>query len=126
MGGLIIIIPILAFDIWLGCTTGRRQVRRWLEFRQWRQIIAAFAIGVALAIWLTFFVKYSFDPKMRVIGFPIPLVFFHLEDKNWTRTVLPAALPYSGAVADFLTGLAAPFIPYKIAEFLKTVKAELK
>jgi hypothetical protein len=25
-----------------------------------------------------------------------------------------------------LTGLAAPFIPFKIAEFLKVVKAELK
>jgi hypothetical protein len=71
-------------------------------------------------------VKYSFDPKMRVIGFPIPLVFFHLEDQTWTRTVLPSSLPYAGGTADFLTGLAAPFLPYKIAEFLKTVKAELK
>jgi hypothetical protein len=126
MGGLIIIIPILAFDIWLSWTTGRRQVRRWLELKQWRQITAAAAIGLALAIWLTFFLPYSFDPKMRVIGFPIPLVFFHLDDKTWTRTVLPAALPYPGIVTDLLTGLAAPFIPYKIAEFLKAVKAELK
>jgi hypothetical protein len=126
MGGLIIIIPILAFDVWLSCTTGRRQIRRWLELRQWRQMLAAFAIGLGLAIWLTFFLRYSFDPKMRVIGFPIPLVFFHLEDQTWTRTILPASLPYAGTVADLFTGLAAPFIPYKIAEFLKTVKAELK
>jgi hypothetical protein len=28
--------------------------------------------------------------------------------------------------ANFLTGLAAPFIPFKIAEFFKVVKAELK
>jgi len=126
MGGLILIIPILAFDVWLSCTTGRRQVRRWLELGQWREMAAAFVIGVGLAVWLTFFLKYSFDPKMRVVGFPIPLVFFHLEDKTWTQTVLPGALPYPGGVADFLTGLAAPFIPYKIAEFLKTVKAELK
>ena len=126
LGGLIFILPILAFDIWLSWTTGRRQVRLWVELGQWRQIAVACAIGMALAVWLTFYVKYSFDPKMRVIGFPIPLVFFHLEDKTWTRTVLPAALPYAGGAADILTGLAAPFIPYKIAEFLKTVKAELK
>jgi hypothetical protein len=31
-----------------------------------------------------------------------------------------------GAAANFLTGLAATFIPFKIAEFLKVVKAELK
>ena len=126
MGGLILIIPILAFDIWLACTTGRRQVRRWLALRQWPRILAACAAGLALAVWLTFFVRYGNGPKMRIQGFPIPLVFFHLEDKTWTRTVLPSSLPYAGAAADFLTGLAAPFIPCKIAEFLKKVKAELK
>jgi hypothetical protein len=39
---------------------------------------------------------------------------------------LPAAVTRLGAAADFLTGLAAPFIPFKIAGFLKEVKAELK
>jgi len=125
MVGLIIIIPILAFNIWLFCTTGRRQMRRWLELRQWRQIAAACAIGVVLAVWLTFFVKYGNGPETRK-GFPIPLLFFHPDDKIWTRTDLPAALLYASAAVDFLTGLAAPFVPYKIAEFLKQVKAELK
>jgi hypothetical protein len=125
MVGLIIIIPILAFDIWLFYTTGRRQARRWLELKQWRQIAAACAIGVALAVWLTFFVQYGNGPETRK-GFPIPLLFFHPEDKTWTRTALPAALLYASIAADFLTGLAAPFIPYKIAEFLKQVKEELK
>jgi hypothetical protein len=126
MVGLIFIIPILAFDTWLACTTGRRQVRRWLELKQWRQLAAAGAIGVALAVWLTFFMQYGGGPKIRVQSFPVPLVFFHLEDKGWTRNVLSPSLLYVGAAADFLTGLAAPFIPYKIAEFLKKVKEELK
>jgi hypothetical protein len=39
---------------------------------------------------------------------------------------LPAAITVLGAAADFLTGLAAPFIPFKVAEFLGEVKAELK
>jgi hypothetical protein len=125
MGGLIFIIPILAFDVWLSCTTGRRQMRRWLELKQWRRIVAAGAAGLALAVWLTFFVQYGNGPETRK-GFPIPLLFFHPEDKTWTRTALPAALFYASAAADFLTGLAAPFIPSKIAEFLKQVKAELK
>jgi hypothetical protein len=125
MIGLIIILPILAFNIWLSCTTGRRQVRRWLELGQWRQIAAASAIGLALAVWLTFFLRYGNGLEMRK-SFPIPLHFFHPDDQTWTRAALPESLFYAGAVADFLTGLAAPFIPYKIAEFLKTVKAELK
>jgi hypothetical protein len=126
MGGLIFIIPILAFDIWLSCTTGARQVRRWLELKQPWRIAGAFAAGLALAVWLTFFVRYGNGPDMRIQGFPIPLVFFHQKDNVWTRTVLPASLPYVGATADFITGLAAPFIPCKISEFLKKVKAELK
>src|SRR5580698_6661739 len=108
MGGLILIIPILAFDIWLACTAGRRQIRRWLELGQAPRIAAAVAIGVALAVWLTFFVKYGAGAKMRVRGFPIPLVFFHLDDNRWTQTDLPSALPYVAGAADLLTGLAAP------------------
>jgi hypothetical protein len=126
MAGLIFIIPIIAFDIWLACTTGRRQVRHWLELNQKPRIIGAFAIGLVLAVVLTFFVRYGNGPAMRIQGFPIPLVFFHLENKVWTKTILPASLPYVGGTADLLTGLAAPFIPYKVSEFLKVVKAELK
>jgi hypothetical protein len=125
MGGLILIIPILAFNIWLFCTTGWRQVRRWFELKQWRQFAAACAIGLALAVWLTFFVQYGNGLEMRK-GFPIPLLFFHPDDKTWTNTDLPVPLLYASIAADFLTGLAAPFIPYKIGEFMKQVKAELK
>jgi hypothetical protein len=124
--GLIFIIPIIAFDGWLFWTTGRRQLRHWLEIKEGRRIAACFAVGIALAIWLTFFIRYRSGSDLRVQGFPIPLVFYHLEGKTWTETVLPSTLPYIGTVANFLTGLAIPFIPYKVAEFLKTVKAELK
>jgi hypothetical protein len=124
--GLIFIIPIIAFDVWLFQTTGRRQLRQWVDARQWKYLAGCFLIGLALAIWLTFFIQYRSSSDLRVEGFPIPLVFFHLDGKNWTRTVLPSTLPYIGTMADFLTGLTAPFIPYKVAEFLKKVKAELK
>ena len=125
MGGLIFIIPILAFDVWLSGTTGRRQVRRWLELKQGPRIALAGAVGLALAVWLTFFVRYGRGAELRE-GFPIPLHFFQAENQIWARTALPVPLFYAAAAADFLTGLAAPFIPYKVAEFLKQVKAELK
>ena len=80
---------------------------------------------LALAVWLTFFVQYGNGLEMRK-GFPIPLLFFHPDDKTWTNTDLPVPLLYASIAADFLTGLAAPFIPYKIGEFMKQVKAELK
>jgi hypothetical protein len=126
MGGLLLILPVAAFDFWLACTTGRRQLAQWRAQRNWRYLGVAAGAGVLLAVWLAFFVKYSSGAGLRVQGFPIPVAFFHLDDKTWTRTVPPAPLPLLGLAADFLTGLAAPLIPFKIAEFLKAVKAELK
>jgi hypothetical protein len=126
MGGLFLIVPILAFDIWLSCTTGKRQLQRWAGCGQWRPIIYVLGSGLILAIVLTFFVRYHWNPDERVEGFPIPLIFSHQEGTVWTRTTLPGGMPYLGRAADFLTGLVAPLIPFKVAEFMKIVKAELK
>jgi hypothetical protein len=126
MGGLLLIIPVVAFDIWLSFTTGRRQFREWASRGQRRQIAYVLAAGLILAVFLTFFLQYQWGQDQRVEGFPIPLVFFHRDGKTWTRTTLPEVMPYIGGAADFLTGLVAPLIPFKIAEFIKVVKAELK
>jgi hypothetical protein len=126
MAGLIFIIPILAFDVWLIVTTGGRQVRQWVELKRWKPLAATLATGIALAVWLTFFIRYGTDPKMRVEGFPVPLKFFHLEDQTWTQTQLPSILPYAGLATNLVTGLVLPLFPFKVREFLQKVKAELK
>jgi hypothetical protein len=126
MGGLFLILPIVAFDVWLACTTGRRQLAAWRAQKNWRHPTMAAAAGLLLGGWFAFFVKYSGGDQLRVEGFPIPVAFFHLDARVWTSTTPPAPLPQLGAAANFLTGLAAPLIPFKIAEFLKVVKAELK
>ncbi len=115
MGGLLLIVPVAAFDLWLAGTTGKRQLALWRARKEWRRLGAVAAAGLLLAVWLTFFLQYRIGPDL-LKGFPIP----------WGHTRLPAAVTCLGAAADFLTGLAAPFIPFKIAEFLKEVKAELK
>jgi hypothetical protein len=126
MGGLFLIVPVVAFDIWILCTTGMRQYHDWSGRRHWRPMIYVLCSGFVLAVALTFFVRYQWDKEQRVEGFPIPLVFFHQEGKAWTRTTLQGVMPYIGGAADFLSGLVAPLIPFKVAEFIKVVKAELK
>jgi len=126
MGGLILVLPVLAFDVWLSVTTGQRVIKRWISQGQWRFIAAITATGLLLALWLTFFLHYNWSKEERVVGFPVPRVFYALQDKVWVRTTLSGIMGYLGAAADFITGLAAPFIPFKIAEFLKIVKAEIK
>ncbi len=126
MGGLFLIIPVVAFDIWLTCTTGKRQLQQWGARGERRPVIYVACIGVVLAFLLTFVVRYKWNQDERVQGIPIPLVFLHKDGKTWMRTTLPEVMPYIGGAADFLTGLVAPLIPFKIAEFIKVVKAELK
>ena len=111
MGGLLLILPTLAFDIWLAVTTGKRQWRRWREKRAWRAMALAALCGVALAIGLTFVAHFG---PLR--GFPIP----------WQHTSIPPLVSFAGAGADFLTGLVLPLVPFKVKEFIKEVKAELK
>jgi len=125
MGGLILILPVLALDIWLLATTGKKQIKIWTQARAWLRLAGAASLGVALAIWLSLFVEYKWGSTIRVIGFPVPVCFFHLEDGNWVDFIPPAAMQYLGWAANFLSGLAAPIIPFKAAEFLRSVKAEL-
>ncbi len=126
MGGLILIFPIIAFDFWLALTTGRRQWAQWREQKNWRHLAMAVVAGLGLGVWLAFFLKYNSGGSLKVQGFPIPVAFYHLDKDIWTQTIPDAPIPVLGAIANFLTGLAAPIIPFKIAEFLKLVKAELK
>jgi hypothetical protein len=125
MGAFVIILPVLAFDVWLLATTGKKQFKIWTQARAWPRLAGALTLGVALGVWLALFVEYKWGAGMRVIGFPVPARFFHLADGNWCELSPPPAIQYLGWAANLLSGLAAPFLPFKAAEFLRSVKAEL-
>jgi hypothetical protein len=125
MGALILMLPVLAFDLWLLATTGKIQLKKWARpGEQWR-IAAALALGAAIGIWLAFFVGYKWTDKMRVTGFPIPTVYFHLDDGKWNDFIPPPVVRWAGAGVNFLSGFAATMAPFRFAEFLRAVKAEL-
>lgn len=126
VGALFLIAPILAFDIWLTLTTGRRQWAKWRAAGNWRHAAAAVAAGVALAVFCAFFVKFTNGHMLRLQGFPVPYFFESFQDKHWVPSTSAPALDVLERATDFVTGLAAPLIPYKIAEFLRVVKEELK
>ncbi|HEY3857598.1 MAG TPA: hypothetical protein VGO67_24715 [Verrucomicrobiae bacterium] len=126
MGGLFLIIPVMAFDVWIAFTTGRQQFRDWAAAGKQKSIFYCVGIGIVLAVALTFFVRYQWGADQRVRGFPVPLAFTFKDGDALKRTILPGSMEYVGVLADFVTGLVAPLIPFKIAEFIKAVKAELK
>jgi hypothetical protein len=126
MGGLIFILPILAFDIWLISTTGKRQWQRWRERREWNKIVGVIGAGILLAVYCAFFVAFKNGTTLKLRGFPVPFIFSTLENNEWTTTTSPGALAFLARLTDFFTGLVAPLIPFKIGEFLRVVKEELK
>jgi hypothetical protein len=126
MVGLLLILPIAAFDLWLFWNFGRWKLSEWRSQKNWRCLGGVAVAALVLAVWLAFFVEYSGGAELRVRGFPIPVAFFHLDGKAWTRMTPPGLLHDLGVAANFLSGLVAPLIPFKIAAFFKVVKAELK
>jgi hypothetical protein len=126
MGGLLLILPVVAFDVWMLCNTGLGKLSEWRVQKKWGHIAGLAAAGLLLGVWLSSFVKYGSGDQLRVEGFPIPVDFFHRDGTTWTRTTTPGLLHTLGVAANFLTGIAATFIPFKIAAFFKLVKAELK
>jgi hypothetical protein len=126
MGGLLFILPILAFDVWLTYTTGRRQWRKWRETNAWRPMTAVVIAGLLLAVVFAFVFEFKNGTKLRLKGFPVPFAFFSLENDQWITTTSAAPLELLSRVTDAVTGLAAPLIPFKIAEFLRVVKEEIK
>jgi hypothetical protein len=125
MGALIIMLPVLAFDVWLLATTGKSQFKIWADGRAWSRLAGLAAVGVVLSVWLAFFIEYKWGAKMRVTGFPIPDSFSSLEDGKWGDSTSPPAIHYAAVFVNLLSGVVAPLIPFKVAEFLRAVKAEL-
>jgi len=125
VGAFLFILPILAFDIWLALTTGRRQWQKWRESRNWRQVALAALAGVLLAILCAFVIQYKDGPQLHLKGFPVPFDFAYLEDKRWVASSSPSLIRMCARCTDVITGLIAPLIPCKIAEFLRVVKKEL-
>jgi hypothetical protein len=82
MGGLLLILPLAAFDLWLSCTTGRRQLARWREQKNWRLPAAAAAAGLLLAVWLSFLVEYGGGSQLRCGASPFPWPSFTLTEKH--------------------------------------------
>jgi hypothetical protein len=84
------------------------------------------AAGVFLAVICAFVFEYKNGTKLRLKGFPVPFAFFYMENDHWTASTSPAPLALLAQATDMITGLAAPLIPFKVAEFLRVVKEEIK
>jgi len=62
-------------------------------------------------------VEYDAVVNMKIVGFPMPLVFFHFEDGQWVDFPLPAYVDWPGLITNFFAGLSICCLPLRLCAF---------
>lgn len=74
----------------------RATVRRAVEARRSRTrigiLIVTALVGLVIGFWLGFGFDYQPSETIRVVGCPLPIVFFGLEGDRWTDFVVPVPI----------------------------------
>lgn len=73
----------------------------------WVRFGALALVGAVAGGWLAIAADYQVSPTMRFGSFPLPLVFYQLEDGRWVDFVTPPFVLYPGLVANISSVIAA-------------------
>ena len=88
--GILIIILFLAASSWLLIALIRRLRLLRVGNRVWTVFSFLATCGIALGVWCACYCEYQIGTRYRIGSFPIPIVFFHLEDGMWVDFPVPA------------------------------------
>lgn len=106
---------VAGFAGWVVFVTGRVLWRHHFAAWWWVAFGLLALSGIALGVWAGTHFEYEPNPKTRILGFPVPLAVFILEDGQWIDFVPPQAVQYGGMFADILFSIAVMLLPISIA-----------
>jgi hypothetical protein len=112
--GILIVIVFLAVSSWLLVALFRRLRWQQVSNRTWVAFGVLAACGIALGVWCAFYCEYYVGTRYRIGGFPIPIVFFHLEDGQWIDFPVPEFQAWSAAFANVVTITALATLPVRL------------
>lgn len=108
---MIFVLVILLFvsSLWSLIALFRRLRRVHAGRGLWLAFVILTLLGAAVGFWCSFHGEYHYGEDYRVASFPIPIVFFHLEEGNWVDYPVPNHQVWPTAVTNILiiTALAA-------------------
>lgn len=113
--GFIVVITVLALSAWAVLATVRRLHQSKAGHVWWIALSLLLAVGCGAGSWFAFSFEYQVSPQMRYASFPVPLVFFHLEDGRWIDFITPPHVMYPGLVANVACFAALAVLPLLFA-----------
>ena len=109
--GILIVIVFLALSSWALVALFRRLHRQRATPSRWLAFGVLVACGVAVGIWCAFYVEYHIGSRYRIGSFPIPTVFFHLEDGQWVDFPVPEFQAWAAVFTNVITITAFATLP---------------
>ena len=109
--GILIVVVFLGLSSSSLVALLRRLQRRRATAGWWLVLGVLVVCGVALGVWCAFYVEYPVGTRYRIGSFPIPVVFFHLEQGDWVDFPVPEFQAWSSAVTNIITITALATLP---------------
>jgi hypothetical protein len=109
--GIFIVIVFLALSSWALVAVFRRLRHQRATPGRWLAVGVLVGCGVAVGIWCAFYVEYHIGSHYRVGGFPIPVVFFHLEHGDWVDFPVPEFQAWAAMFTNIITITAVATLP---------------
>jgi len=109
--GMLSVLVVLAGSC---CALGalvRRFHREQASSRRWISFISLVVIGLLVGAWCAFQCEYPLGAHYRIGSFPLPIVFFHLEDGQWVDFPVPKFQATLAACTNILAITALATVP---------------
>jgi hypothetical protein len=102
------ILLLFALSLWSLVALFRRLRRLNAGLVLWFAFAVLVVLGGVVGLWCSFYGEYHVREDFRVASFPIPIVFFRLEEGNWVDFPVPDYQVWPTAITNILliTGLA--------------------
>jgi hypothetical protein len=115
--GILLVIISLALSSWVVVALFRRLQRQHASVGWWVAFGVLVACGTALGIWCASYCEYRVGTDYRIGGFPIPVVFFHLEYGAWVDFPAPEFQAWSATFTNTITIIALATLPLWLASW---------
>ena len=109
--GTLFVIAFFAASIWALVSLVRRLRRERAGTPWWIGFVVLAVLGIAVGVWCAFHFEYRLGAHYRVGSFPLPVVFFHLEDGQWVDFPVPKFQAWAAVFTNVITITALATLP---------------